>query len=278
VCFSVDYFSFVSLRNDTFTDTTGQKTPPHPFEHATEANVGIFRYEILDVYEYPWPPKQQERRLFDELHNRELQRLATKERQQQEDDLDQLFNHVRKLQNDTEDAEPPVEMVDDDSFANDSGNVTDTDTNSNITSNETKPEFTKPPDVELTAAPTALQPALPPSEIPDVGPGNTAGSEEPTGAPSAAPTITNPNDLIEAEIGVIKPYPDGIGQFDQMFTNAQRGAMLAPILATLGLFFSCIECCCCTYKCSWLPTAIFLYGAFMFQLMTMFLFMSEHFW
>jgi hypothetical protein len=84
--------------------------------------------------------------------------------------------------------------------------------------------------------------------------------------------------LIQAEIGVVKPYPDGIGQFDQMFTNAQRGAMLAPIFATLGLFFSCIEFCCCTYKCSWLPTAIFLYGAFMFQLMTMFLFMSEDFW
>ncbi|KAG7368177.1 hypothetical protein IV203_030920 [Nitzschia inconspicua] len=269
VCFSVDYFSFVSLRNDTFTDPTKQKQQPHPFEHATEANVGIFRYEILDVYEYPWPPKQQERKLFDELHNRELRRLAVAEQQvnevvDNESDLRILFDRMRKLQNDTGDEEVPVDDIED--SADTTGG-----------SNETQPEFTKPPDVELTAVPTAPQPVLPPSEIPNIGPGSTKGSDIPTEAPTSAPTITNPNDLIEAEIGVIKPYPEGIGQFDQMFTNAQRGAMLAPIFATLGLFFSCIEVCCCTYKCSWLPTAIFLYGAFMFQLMTMFLFMSEDF-
>ncbi|KAL3921050.1 MAG: hypothetical protein SGILL_002957 [Bacillariaceae sp.] len=270
VCFSVDYFSFVSLRNDTFTDQTGQKTQPHPFEHATEANVGIFRYEILDVYTYPWPPKQQERRLFDEMHERELQRLA------------------RKMQgNETtdEDEQVPVDVADDAD-----GNTTDVDglnstlTNETDTSNNTTDifeeeddEVTKPPDVNLTAMPTGDAPALPPSEIPDVLPGNSNGSQEPTGAPSGAPTISNPNDAIEAEIGIVKPYPDGIGQFDQMFTNAQRGAMLAPIFAFVGLFFSCIEFCCCTYKCSWLPGAIFLYAAFMFQLMTLFLFMSEDF-
>ena len=255
VCFSVDYFSFVSLRNDTFTDPTGQKQQPHPFEHATEANVGMFRYEILDVYEYPWPPKQEERRLFDEMHNRELERL------------DQALNSARNLQNETD--EVPVDVVDDSE-----GNATLV----NETEAPTEDDLTKPPAVNLTAMPTDKSPALPPSEIPDVIPGNTEGSQEPTGAPSGAPTITNPNDAIEAEIGVIKPYPDGIGQFDQMFTNAQRGAMLAPIFAFVGLFFSCVEFCCCTYKCSWLPTAIFLYAAFMFQLMTMFLFMSEDFW
>jgi hypothetical protein len=257
----------VSLRNDTFTDETGQKTQPHPFEHATEANVGIFRYEILDVYTYPWPPKQKERRLFDEMHERELQRLA------------------RKMQsNETED-EVPVDVVDDsggnattvDGVNSTLANETDTSNNSTEPEEEEEEELTKPPQVNLTAMPTDKSPALPPSEIPDVLPGNSNGSQEPTGAPSAAPTITNPNDAIEAEIGVVKPYPEGIGQFDQMFTNAQRGAMLAPIFAFCGLIFSCIEFWCCTYKCSWLPTAIFLYAAFMFQLMTMFLFMSEDF-
>jgi hypothetical protein len=296
VCFSVDYFSFVSLRNETFTDPTGQKQQPPPFEHATEANVGIFRYEILDVFVYPWPPKEQERRLFDDLHNRELRRLMAVERMAEEDenDLDQNWNYIlRNLQNDTE---VPVEQ--DDSLGNlTSGeNATDFDKSSTLAnetdpvlggnetdpslgSNETEtPEVTKPPAVNLTAAPTVLPPALPPSELPNVLPGNTAGGEVPTGTPSAAPTIVNPNDLIQEEIGVVKPYPEGIGQFDQMFTNAQRGAMLAPIFAAIGFFFAGIEFCCCTYKCSWLPGAICLYAAFMFQLMTMFLFMSENFW
>ena len=54
--------------------------------------------------------------------------------------------------------------------------------------------------------------------------------------------------------------------------------MWAPILATIGLISCLVEFCCCEYKCSWLPTAICLYGAFMLQLMTVFLFMSEDFW
>ena len=110
----------MSLRNDTFTDETGQKTQPHPFEHATEANVGIFRYEILDVYTYPWPPKQQERRLFDEMHERELQRLA------------------RKMQSNEND-EVPVDVVDDSSgnSTDTSGNSTEVESNSTATGNNT---------------------------------------------------------------------------------------------------------------------------------------------
>ena len=72
VCLSPHYFSFVSTRNDTFYCI--EKNFPKPFEFATEANVGLFRYEILEVFEYPWPPWGQ-RELFDAMHNRELQRL-----------------------------------------------------------------------------------------------------------------------------------------------------------------------------------------------------------
>ena len=281
VCFSVDYFSFVSLRNDTFYDPAKQQ--PHPFEYATEANVGIFRYEILEVYEYPWPPKEQERELFDALHDRELQRLAATE----EDN--RSWNGMRMLQNDTVDS---VDLGDNSTSVNGTDvnatdvnttdvNATDVDATDDdvvIDENQVDENFTKPPKVDLTAAPTAAGGAD--EDVPDVGPGSTAGSAIPTAAPSAPPSMVNPNDVIAdlVDIGVAKPYPDGIGQFDQMFTNAQRGAMLAPIFAFLGLIFSCIEFCCCVYKCSWLPTAIFLYAAFMFQLMTMFLFMSEDFW
>mmetsp|Transcript_12643 Transcript_12643/g.20368 ORF Transcript_12643/g.20368 Transcript_12643/m.20368 type:complete len:535 (+) Transcript_12643:133-1737(+) len=279
VCFSVNYFSFVSLRNDTFYDPDKQQ--PHPFEYATEANVGIFRYEIVEVYEYPWPPKEQERELFDDLHFRELERLAaageSTRRESNEGGKDlslrTLLNRMRVLQNDTEASGGVGENSTEASDA--SLNGTDT----NATEADTFPptlddNFTKPPVVDLTPIPTEFQSSMP---VPPVGPGSTAGEDTPTATPTSSPTMTNPNDLIDVDIGVVKPYPDGIGQFDQMFTNAQRGAMLAPIFAFIGLIFSCIEFCCCTYKCSWLPTAIFLYAAFMFQLMTMFLFMSEEF-
>jgi hypothetical protein len=251
------------LRNDTFYDPAKQQ--PHPFEYATEVNVGLFRYEILEVYEYPWPPEEHERLLFDALHKRELERMATPE------DINS-WHHLRNLQNGT------IDSVD---TGGNSTSVNGTDVNAtDFEFNETQVDdnFTRPPRVDLTPAPTPVR--KPEEDVPDVGPGSTPGDDIPTAAPSVPPTMVNPNDLIAelVDIGVAKPYPDGIGQFDQMFTNAQRGAMLAPIFAFVGLIFSCIEFCCCVYKCSWLPTAIFLYAAFMFQLMTMFLFMSEDFW
>jgi len=132
----------------------------------------------------------------------------------------------------------------------------------------------------VTRAPSDTPPIanedVPISEIPDVLPGSNAISRLPTTAPTGAPTMTNPNDLIDVEIGAVKSYPAG-AQFDSFFKNGRMGAMWAPILATIGLAFSVVEFCCCTYKCSWLPTALFLYAAFMLQLMTMFLFMSEDF-
>lgn len=279
VCLSENYFSFESLRNDTFYDEAKQQ--PQPFEYATVANVGIFRYEILEVFEYPWPPKNQ-RLLFDDLHERELERLMRQGMVRGgHDDLRrlQIGDRFGGFGNGDEEEEQ----------GGTNGNGTDSALPS-MGGNETDGAGGGADDsgffdignaTDLTAAPTVTSPpALPPSEIPDVLPGNTAGSAVPTSAPSASPTITNPNDIIAetVDIGVVKPYEEGIGQFDQSFTNGQRGAMLAPIFAAVGLFFSLIELCCCTYKCSWLPTALFLYGAFMFQLMTIFLFMSEDFW
>jgi hypothetical protein len=344
VCMSADYFSFVALRNDTFYDE--DKKQPEPFEYATEANVGLFRYEILEVYVYPWPPPEQ-RYLFDALHRQELRRLFGFDSAGSEDDS---INDSRILQDGEFNETDPPEVLDDsappqtdivnstdpnpiatdapsglrnetdilrdnetDSFLDnetdigfdnetnidlgnetdiDLGNETDTgldnetDTgimDNNETDSEGSNDTVVRDDDEIgrpggNETDPADDPVLPPSEIPDVLPGSTAGSDLPTPAPSMNPTMINPNDLIDVDIGVIKPYPEGIGQFDQVFTNGQRGAMLAPIFAAIGLFFSLIELCCCTYKCSWLPTALFLYLAFMFQLMTLFLFMSEDFW
>lgn len=231
-CLSVNYFSFVALRNDTFYDP--EKAQPAPFEYATEANVGLFKYEILEVFQYPWPPKG-ERELFDEM----------------------LMDELRRMQEDA-------------------GNETDT------TGTEDSGLGDNATDTGGTGAPTASPTRLDCTGVVKPGPGSVACgiSLSPTTAPSAAPTITNPNDIIAdtVEIGVVKPYPDGIGMFDSSFTNAQRGAIMGPVFAGLGTVFGLIELCCCTYKCSWLPTALFLYLAFMFQLFTVFLFLSEDWW
>lgn len=240
-CISVKYFSFVALRNDTFYDP--EKAQPPPFEYATEANVGLFKYEILDVFVYPWPPER-ERALFDEM----------------------LLGELRRMQEDA-----------------DAGNSTDApvdDTGASLGDNATE---TGAPTFSATESPTAaptLRPECNGVVVP--GPGSVACgvSLSPTTQPSSAPTPINPNDIVEetVDIGVVKRYPDGIGMFDSTFTNAQRGAIMGPVFAFLGTVFGLIELCCCTYKCSWLPTALFLYLAFMFQLFTMFLFLSEDWW
>lgn len=71
LCESHDYFKFVTVRNDTFYDPL--KRQPEPFEYATVAKVGLFQYQIDQVVEYPWPPAQ-ERRLFREMLQQELER------------------------------------------------------------------------------------------------------------------------------------------------------------------------------------------------------------
>lgn len=198
---SAKYFSFVALRNDTFFDA--DKKQPEPFEFATEANVGLFRYVILDVYEYPWPPIR-ERQLFDH----------------------QLMEEIRRLQADGV-------------------------------------------EVNITEFPTTS-----PTRLPSVAPTKSPAPTTPN------PTMVNPNDIVEdtVDIGVTKRYPNGMNQFDSTFRNAQRGSIWAPVFAAISLFFGLIELLCCTYRCSWLPTTIFLFLAFTFQTFTLFLFLSEEFW
>ncbi len=267
VCLSPNYFRFISLRNDTFCDM--DKLQPIPFEYAAEANVGLFRFEITEVYEYPWPwpadTKECER--FDLLHNRELERLASYDAEN-EDFAGRLLQ-VRFPSEDYDD--------DDDSAALDDNTAVD-----EVSTGHTTVHQNDTMQIILTKAPadspTDIQ-DVPIEEIPDALPGSNAKDENrlPTTSPTAAPTLGNPNELIEVEVGVVQPYPAG-HELDKLFTKGQQGAMWAPILASIGLIFCAIEFFCCIYKCSWLPTAIFLYVAFMMQLMTMFLFMSEDFW
>mmetsp|Transcript_19116 Transcript_19116/g.20582 ORF Transcript_19116/g.20582 Transcript_19116/m.20582 type:complete len:508 (+) Transcript_19116:178-1701(+) len=287
VCLSSNYFSFVSLRNDTFYDKDKQQ--PKPFEYATEANVGLFRYEILGLYEYPWPPKEQ-RDLFDAIHERELERLdrINADGIKEQDGVDStttssiaaagFFN--RLLYNKFPDDFYDDDFSNDDYNDNDNDNDNDSDNVSNPSQNNITQHQNDTTSIILTKAPSDTPPRsngdILVSDIPDVLPGSNAIVRLPTTSPTPSPTRTNPNDLIDVEIGVVKSYPVGV-DFDSLFTNGQKGAMWAPILATIGLIFSLVEFCCCKYKCSWLPTALCLYGAFMLQLMTMFLFMSEDF-
>lgn len=247
-CLSPNYFSYVSLRNDTFCEI--DKRQPKPFEFATQANVGLFRYEILEVFEFPWPPTEQcdmyARR------SRELEQLPAS--RENEDTVAALLNvWNRFLQN-----KFPDEIYDDDDSVS--------------TQNDTML-------VELTKSPyDSAQGILEGTPVPPVLPGsNKVTSPLATLTPTPAPTRSNPNDSINVEIGVVKAYPAGV-DFDKLFTNGQKGALWAPILATIGLAFGTVEYYCCIYKCSWLPTALFLYAALMLQLMTLFLFMTQDFW
>lgn len=272
VCLSPNYFSFVSLRNDTFYDL--EKSQPKPFEYATEANVGLFRYQINEVFEYPWPPTDQ-RELFDAMHDRELERLAASdeisdskdEQQGSSSSASSILKQLRRLQNKFPDK-----------FYDDEFTSTAEDDDDGVSQNATVHQ-TDTTGIILTRAPTETPPGtgnLAPDQIPEVLPGSNAISRLPTSTPTSAPTGGNPNDLVDVEIGVVKPYPPGV-EFDSLVTNGQTGALWAPILATLGLAFGMMEFCCCLFKCSWLPAAMCLYGAFMMQMMTLFLFMSEDF-
>jgi hypothetical protein len=286
VCLSHKYFQFVSFRNDTFFDE--DKAQPEPFEYATKANVGIFRYEILEVYEYPWPLPKQERQ------------LARQERQLAEEML--LAEVQRLLQDSPAPSEtPPLDAALDATTASPSdGNATaspTTDLNNatlalNATASPTGNATDLPtvsPDTNATEIPVTNETESPTSAqtsetsvpfVPDVGPGSTElFSASPTTSPTAAPTETDPNEIVAAsvDIGEVKKYPLRMDQFDSLFRNAQLGAMVAPILAGIGTIFGLVELCCCTYKCSWLPTAMFIYLAFMLQMMTLFLFLSEDF-
>ena len=90
------------------------------------------------------------------------------------------------------------------------------------------------------------------------------------------------NDFVreESNIGQAQPYENGKDQFpdDGPFSTAQTGAVVGPIMAGIGTIFCLIELCFCIYPYSWVPTAFFLFMAFTFQIMTVFLFTSEDFW
>ena len=264
----------MSLRNDTFYDP--EKFQPEPFKYAVEANVGLFRYEILEVFEYPWPPME-ERELFDAIYDRELERLARIESSDKRTSRSgslSLNIFDRLLQK-----KFPDSFYDDDDSVDDTVGTVEDDELSRGSENATSHQ-SDTMDIVLTRAPgaTPINTAdVPIDEVPDVLPGSNAEERLPTSTPTPSPTDGNPNDDIDVEIGVVQRYPPG-SEFDKPFKNGRAGAMWAPILAAIGLMFATFEFCCCIYKCSWLPTAIFLYTAFMLQLMTMFLFMSENFW
>jgi cytoskeletal protein RodZ len=260
VCLSHKYFQFESVRNDTFFDE--DKSQPEPFEYATKANVGIFRYEILEVYEYPWPPAKQERQLAEDMLLAEVQRLLQTSPPSTDLNATDLNATAADLNATAADL-----------------NATVADLNATQAPNSTAP----------TASPLANETSVPSNAtnngtdpfVPGVLPGsNEMGSLSPTSTPTSSPTVTNPNDIVaeSVDIGEVKKYPEGMDQFDSLFGNAQMGAMVAPILAGVGTIFGLVELCCCTYKCSWLPTALFIYLAFMLQMMTLFLFLSEDFW
>jgi hypothetical protein len=263
LCLSSDYFKFISLRNDTFYDI--DKKQPEPFQYATEANVGLYKYVILDVFEYPWPPPR-ERVLFNDMLEDELRRL--------------------------QDSAAPSAAASASPSAMASATPTLVASMNPTAAPSQSPSFV--PTVTASEGPS-LSPSILPSGmpsasaapskcIPPLEPGAAVdcvvGSESPTIAPSSSPTITNPNDIIEeiTELDVVKDYPNGMDQFDSVFYNAQLGGLLGPIFCALALVTGLMEYCCCLFKCSWLPTAIFLYLAFMFQMFTLFLFLSEDFW
>eukprot|EP00339_Tiarina_fusa_P001227 CAMPEP_0117076294 /NCGR_PEP_ID=MMETSP0472-20121206/53781_1 /TAXON_ID=693140 ORGANISM="Tiarina fusus, Strain LIS" /NCGR_SAMPLE_ID=MMETSP0472 /ASSEMBLY_ACC=CAM_ASM_000603 /LENGTH=527 /DNA_ID=CAMNT_0004802133 /DNA_START=196 /DNA_END=1775 /DNA_ORIENTATION=+ len=263
-CLSPKYFTFVALRNDTFYDE--DKRQPDPFRYATEADVGVFKYKIKEVYEYPWheypwPPPKQERYLYEDAFE------------------EALMEEIRRLQ-DGNNSTPPDDAVLNDANSTDVPSVDNSTVVplSNQTAAPTGP--TAAPTWKPTSSPTP-KPNITDPLIP-VGPGSEALSFEPTSSPTPFPTVTNPNDIVAAEVeplNKVKSYEFGMKQFegDSVMTNGQRGAFFAPIFAGIGCIFCCIELFCCVYKCSWLPTAVFLYAAFMFQTFTLFMFLSEDF-
>jgi len=269
VCLSHQYFHFESLRNDTFFDL--EKAQPEPFEYATSANVGLFKYQILEVFEFPWPP-------IDEYPWPPTVKPPTRRERRRAEEM--MLNEIRRLQ-ETDSPAPDANATE----------VPTTETappiSANFTSNSTAPSIA-PSTVPSTAPSTApsTSPSSAPSDVHSAAPTevhsavpSAVPSAAPTSLPTAKPTITNPNDIVAAtvDLGVVKSYEEGMNQFGSLFQKGQLGALVAPILAGIGTVFGLIEFCCCTYKCSWLPTALFLYLAHMMQMATVFLFLSEDF-
>jgi len=268
VCISPNYFHYISTRVDTFEMEDNYQ--PIPFTYATEANVGLFRYQILDFHEYTWPDiGYDERKLFDEMHNRELERLK--------DGESSIFSRLLQKKF------PDEFYDDDDSFtsnrdgSDDTGSDTGGDDEISIPSGNVTTYQNDTMEIVLTTSPAGSPTEIPIDQIPDVIPGSNTKNQLPTSMPTPQPSRSNPNDNYDlGDIDKVQSYHRG-NELDKLFNNGRSGALWAPILAAIGLIFASIEFFCCVYKCSWLPTAISLYLAFMLQMMTLFLFMSEDF-
>jgi len=282
LCLSHDYFQFTSMRNDTFYDDG--KKQPRPFEYATVAKVGLFWYQIDEVYEYPWPPPR-ERMLFRDMLQEEVDRLQVNNERK----LQSKKKNGRKLQNvAVPTSSTPTASLSPSGVPSGSPKPTTSDAPSGAPSSSNAPTSsaapsssfqpsTVPPSAapSTTSQPTKCTPPLEPGAALDCELGTTS----PTMAPTSMPTITNPNDIVAAttQLGVRLKYPNGMEQFDSVFYNAQLGGILGPIFCGCAFLTGLVEYCCCLFKCSWLPTALFLYLAFMFQMFTIFLFLSDDF-
>ena len=179
------------------------------------------------MYEYPWPPQGQ-RDLFDAIHERELERLAANDNEiKNRNAIGWSYNTVfsRLLAN-----KFPDEFYDDDDQTDSKQPINDDD-KIDVTQHQNDTIA-----IVLTKSPSDTPPLdkedIPVSNIPEVMPGSNVVSRLPTTSPTSSPTRTNPNELIDVEIGVVKSYPAG-ADFDSLFKNGQKGAMWAPILLSL---------------------------------------------
>lgn len=294
LCLSHDYFKFTSIRNDTFYDE--DKKQPEPFEYATVAKVGLFWYQIDEVFIYPWPPPR-ERMLFSDMLQDEVKRLQSNNNNEGERELQLTVTSTSMQPSKTPSLAPsmnpstPTASLSPTGVPSGSGMPTLSHEPSIIPSasafptTSVAPSTSSPPSqlpsIEPSGAPTvtsAPSKCAPPLE-PGAGIDCELESKSPTMNPTSAPTITNPNDIVAAttQLGERLKYPKGMDQFNSVFYNAQLGGILGPVFCGLAFITGLVEYCCCLFKCSWLPTAIFLYLAFMFQLFTIFLFLSDGF-
>ncbi|CAJ1945254.1 unnamed protein product [Cylindrotheca closterium] len=296
LCLSHDYFKFTSIRNDTFYDEDKQQ--PLPFEYATVAKVGLFWYQIDEVFIYPWPPPR-ERMLFSDMLQDEVKRIQSNNPNNNDEErklqLTVTSTSIRPSSTPSlaPSMNPSTPTVSESPTGAPSGSGVPTvshepsiipsasaqPTTSAAPSASKSPSYQ--PSIEPSGAPTVT--AAPSKCVPPLEPGAAIdcelASKSPTMSPTSAPTITNPNDIVAAttQLGKRLKYEKGMDQFDSVFYNAQLGGILGPVFCGLAFLTGTVEYCCCMFKCSWLPTAIFLYLAFMFQMFTLFLFLSDDF-
>ena len=280
LCKSPDYFKFYALRNDTFYDE--DKKQPDPFQFATEAEVGLFNYKIISVWEYDWV-SYRERQLFEKMLEKELRRL-----EQPITDPPTKNPTMTPTQSPTKAPSVSPSIAPSSSPSGSPSMFPSGSPSMKPSLNPSESPSARPslapstkPTVTPTSGPTSSQA---PSECrPDLYPGIALPcdkSEMPTLSPTARPTTLDPNIYVREStypLNTVKSYENGMKQFDKIFHNAQLGSILGPVFAGLAFITGLAEYFCCIFKCSWLPTAIFLYLAFTFQMFTIFIFLSDDF-